>query len=89
MLAMLRGAVSHEDSADRLRTLVLRVILRPLVNGIGADQPDRRAGLVASQVVGLAMTRYVLRFEPIASASADELAPVLGTSLQPYLTDPL
>ena len=89
MLAMLRGAVSHEDSAERLRILLLRVILRPLVNGVGADQPDRRAGLVASQLVGLAMTRYVLRFEPIASASADELAPVLGTTLQRYLTDPL
>lgn len=89
MLAMLRGAVSHEDSAERLRNLLLRVILRPLVNGIGADQPDRRAGLVASQLVGLAMTRYVLRFEPIVSASADELAPVLGTTLQRYLTDPL
>lgn len=89
MLAMLRGAVSHEDSADRLRTLLLRVILRPLVDGTGADQPERRAALVASQVVGLAMTRYVLRLEPIASASADELAPVLGTTLQRYLTHPL
>ena len=89
MLAMLRGAVSHEDSADRLRALLLRVILRPLLDGIGADQPGRRTALVASQVVGLAMTRYVLRFEPIASASADELAPVLGTTLQHYLTGPL
>ncbi|UZJ26038.1 TetR family transcriptional regulator [Rhodococcus antarcticus] len=89
MLAMLRGAVSHEDSADRLRTLLLRVILRPLVEGIGADQPERRAALVASQVVGLAMTRYVLRFEPITSAAADELAPILGATLQHYLTDQL
>lgn len=89
MLAMLRGAVSHPDSADRLRTLLLRVILRPLVAGTAADQPDRRAALVASQLVGLAMTRYVLRVEPIASASADELVPVLGATLQRYLTGPL
>jgi hypothetical protein len=86
MLAMLRGAVSHEDSAAKLRDLVLRTILMPLVHGIGADQPDRRAALLASQVLGLAMTRYVLRLEPIASAGADELAPVMGKTLQRYLT---
>ncbi len=56
MLAMLRGAVSHEDSADRPRNLLLRVILRPLVNGIGAGQPVRRASLVTSQVALLTDT---------------------------------
>lgn len=89
MLAMLRSAVSHEDSADKLRELLLRVILRPIAHGAGADDPDRRAALLASQVVGLAMTRYVLRMEPIASATPDELAPVMGKTLQRYLTGPL
>jgi AcrR family transcriptional regulator len=89
MLAMLRSAVAHDDSAAKLRELLLRVILRPIAHGAGADDPDRRAALLASQVVGLAMTRYVLRFEPIASATPDELAPVLGKTLQRYLTGPL
>ena len=89
MLAMLRGAVSHPDSADRLRQLLLRVILRPLAVGAGGDRPDLRAALVASQVVGLALTRYVLQFEPVASASAQDLAPVYGPTLQRYLTGEL
>jgi AcrR family transcriptional regulator len=89
MLAMLRGAVSHEDSAAKLRDLVLRTILTPIVRGIGTDEPDRRAALLASQILGLAMTRYVLRFEPIASAHPDELAPVMGKTLQRYLTGAL
>jgi AcrR family transcriptional regulator len=89
MLAMLRSAVSHEDSATKLRDLLLRLILRPIAQGAGGDDPDRRAALLASQVVGLAMTRYVLRLEPIATASPDELAPVMGKTLQRYLTGPL
>jgi AcrR family transcriptional regulator len=89
MLAMLRGAVSHEDSATKLRDLVLRTILTPIVRGVGTDEPDRRAALLASQILGLAMTRYVLRFEPIASAHPDELAPVMGKTLQRYLTGAL
>jgi AcrR family transcriptional regulator len=86
MLAMLRSAVSHEDSAAKLRELLLRSLLRPLAQGAGGNDPDRRAALLASQVVGLAMTRYVLKLEPIASATPDELAPVLGRTLQRYLT---
>jgi hypothetical protein len=35
------------------------------------------------------MTRYVLKLEPIASASPDQLAPVMGKTLQRYLTGPL
>ena len=89
MLAMLRSAVSHEDSAEQLRALLLRVLLRPLALGAGGDDSDLRAALLASQVVGLAVTRYVLRLEPVASADADTLAAALGPTLQRYLTGPL
>ncbi len=89
MLAMLRSAVSHEDSAERLRGLLTRVLLHPLAHGAGAGDPELRAGLLASQVVGLAVTRYVLKLEPLASMTADELAPVLGPTLQRYLTGTL
>ncbi len=89
MLAMLRSAVSHEDSAAMLRELLLRVILRPVAHGAGGDRPDLRASLLASQIVGLALTRYVLKLEPVASASADDLAPLYGPTLQRYLTGTL
>jgi AcrR family transcriptional regulator len=86
MLAMLRSAVSHEDSAERLRALLTRVLLRPLAEGAGGSNTDLRASLLASQVAGLALARYVLKIEPLASATADELAPLLGPTLQRYLT---
>ncbi|MCW2621554.1 MAG: transcriptional regulator, TetR family [Frankiales bacterium] len=90
MLAMLRGAVSHEDSAAKLRELLLRVILLPLATGTGAgSDAERRAALLASQIVGLALVRYVLRVEPVASASADALGPLIGPTLQRYLVEPL
>ena len=89
MLAMLRSAVSHEDSAAMLRELLLRVILRPVAQGAGGDRPDLRASLLASQVVGLALTRYVLKLGPVVAASADDLAPLLGPTLQRYLTGAL
>ncbi len=89
MLAMLRSAVSHAEAAAMLRELLLRVILLPVARGAGGDNPERRAGLLASQVAGLAVTRYVLAIEPLASATADELAPLIGPTLQRYLTGEL
>lgn len=85
MLTLLRSAVSHEDSARRLRDLLTRVLLLPLAQGAGAVDPERAAALLASQVSGLALTRYVLKIEPVASMSADELAPLVGPTLQRYL----
>lgn len=88
MLAMLRSAVAHEESAMMLRELLLKAMLRPLAAGAGVDV-DRRAGLVASQIVGLAVVRYVLRLEPVASAPPAELAAVIGVTVQRYLRGPL
>ena len=47
---------------------------------------EYRAGMVASQVIGLAVTRYVLALGPVASASPQDLAATIGPTLQRYLT---
>ena len=53
--------------------------------GDGADA-EYRAGMVASQVLGLAVARFVLALGPVASASQDDLAATIGPTLQRYLT---
>jgi hypothetical protein len=45
-----------------------------------------RASLVASQIMGLVMARYVLRLEPLASASPESLVAAIGPTVQRYLT---
>lgn len=89
MLAMLRSAVSHEDSAAQLSALLTEALFYPLARGAGCGDPGLRASLLASQAVGMAFARYVLKLEPFASASVEVLAPALGPTLQRYLTGPL
>jgi len=48
-----------------------------------------RATLVGAQLLGVAMGRYVLRIEPLASANHDTLASALAPTLQRYLTGEL
>ncbi|HEX9541033.1 MAG TPA: TetR family transcriptional regulator [Streptosporangiaceae bacterium] len=52
----------------------------------GFAEANFRAALVASQVLGLALTRYVLGLEPLAAASQDDLAAAIGPTLERYLT---
>lgn len=89
MLALLRSAVTDEQAADSLRAFLTRVLVAPLAHAAGDDQPELRANLVVSQMVGVAMARYVVRLEPLASAGPDDLAPVLGSTVDRYLTAPL
>ena len=53
------------------------------------DEAAYRAGAVATQMLGLAMSRYVIKLEPIASASPAELAATIGPTLDRYLTGPI
>jgi AcrR family transcriptional regulator len=88
MLALIRSVVASERAAVALREFVSREVLARLAAAIQLDRPQLRAGLAASQLVGMAMLRYVVKVEPFASAGEDEIAAWLGPALQRYLTDP-
>ena len=87
-LALIRSAVGNEWTARLLREFLTARVLRRVVATLDVPEAEReaRGALVASQLVGLVMTRYVLRLEPIASASADSLVAAYAPTLQRYLT---
>ena len=88
LLALVRGV--FEPGGQRLlRDGVLRVVFGPVGVGLALDEPDRRMALVASQMVGLVMLRYLLQAEPIASAPVDQLVATYAPVIQRYLSDPL
>jgi AcrR family transcriptional regulator len=87
--AMLRSALTSERAADTLREFIAEAILRPVASvadGGDAERTPFRASLVAAQMLGLALSRYVLRFGPVAAASADDLAAAVGPVIDRYLT---
>ena len=88
MLALIRSVVSSERAAAMMRAFVTREVLARVARALELDQPHLRASLVGSQLVGLAMLRYVVKVEPLASASVARVAAWIGPTLQRYLTDP-
>ena len=82
MLALIRSVVSSERAAAMLRDFVTREVLARLARALELDQPHLRASLVGSQLVGLAMLRYVVKVEPLASAPVARVATWIGPTLQ-------
>jgi AcrR family transcriptional regulator len=72
-----------------LREGFLPVVLVPVGEGLGIDRPELRMPLVASQVIGLILVRYVLRVEPLASMDAETVVATLAPTIQRYLTGSL
>jgi AcrR family transcriptional regulator len=86
---MLRSALTSEHAAATLREFITEAILRPVASAADdgvAERTPFRASLVATQMLGLAVSRYVLRFEPVAAATPDELAAAIGPTIDRYLT---
>ena len=57
-------------------------------SAIGGDRPDERAVLVGAHVVGIALARYVVLVEPLASMSAGRGRRPLAPTFQQYLAPP-
>ncbi|MEV0272933.1 TetR family transcriptional regulator [Hamadaea sp. NPDC050747] len=89
--ALIRSGMSNELGARMLREFLVTQILRRVIKQLGLDPAEAptRAALVATQLAGLAMMRYIIKLEPIASASVEELVAMIGPTIQRYITGPL
>src|SRR3954452_15086346 len=73
IVAILHVATGDPAGAALMREYLVEHMLRPLIAALGTDQPELRAGLIAAQILGLGVTRYVLAYEPLASAPPDSV----------------
>ncbi|MER7761302.1 TetR family transcriptional regulator [Streptomyces sp. NPDC097619] len=87
LLAVIRSAVSHEAAAKVLRGLVLRRLLAKVAEELDVPDPTFRAELAASHMIGIALLRYVIQVEPLASADPEEIVAMVAPTLQRYLTE--
>ncbi|MGW3492343.1 TetR/AcrR family transcriptional regulator [Streptomyces sp. NPDC001020] len=89
LTAMLRVGVTNPVGAERLQG-IFRDQLLPVARHVCPDpeQAPARAGLIASQVLGMALTRYVLKFPPAVDLAREEVVAWLAPTVRRYLTAP-
>ncbi|HXZ65650.1 MAG TPA: TetR family transcriptional regulator [Streptosporangiaceae bacterium] len=91
-VGILRSALTSEQAATMLREFITEAILRPVAAVASDTDPERtpfRSSLVGSQMLGLALTRYIVQLGPLAVAGPDELAAAIGPTIDRYLTGDL
>ena len=90
LIVVFRSAITNEAAAERLRT-VFGAQVAKAVASIVDDRAEAatRAGLVSTQMLGLALCRYILRLAPVVALDLDTLLATVSDTVQRYLTGPL
>lgn len=88
-VAMIRSAAAQESAATMVREFVTREMLGRIADSLEMPQAALRASLVGSQLIGIAMARFVVRIQPLADVDEDTLVACYAPTLQRYLTGPL
>ena len=83
--ALMRSLTSHEQATHALRDFLVKHVVERVLREAGRDQPEFRATLVASQLVGMGMVRYVAQFEPLASTDIETMVAAVAPTLQRYV----
>jgi AcrR family transcriptional regulator len=83
--ALLRTAATSEVVAGQLQALLSQQITEPIA-ALGDEQAAERGTLIAAQLLGMALCRYILRLNPLASLPADEVVAAVAPSVQRYLS---
>ncbi|HEU5474546.1 MAG TPA: TetR family transcriptional regulator [Actinophytocola sp.] len=87
--ALVRSVSSHEQAAHLLNDFFVKQVFTRIAGAVAPDTPQFRGSLVGSQIVGIGMARYVVKFEPIASADIETIVRAAAPNVQRYLTGDL
>ena len=88
LVALVRALLTNDDVTVLMREFVTREIVGRVTERTKVSEAPLRGALAASQIIGLATTRYVVRLPAMVAANHDDLARWLGPVLQRYLVDP-
>jgi AcrR family transcriptional regulator len=88
LLAVVRSAVNNEVAAAVFRRLVATQLLRRVAVQLDLPDAELRAELAAAQLVGVAILRYVIKLEPLASVDVERIIERVAPVVQGHLTNP-
>jgi AcrR family transcriptional regulator len=89
LISLLRAAASSDDAANAIRTIFGGQVVPMLARVVPPSEVFQRSGLVATQIMGLAVTRYILKVPPVVAMDREQLVRLLGPTMQRYVTGKL
>jgi AcrR family transcriptional regulator len=89
MIALIRSAAAHPDAARMFREFYTRSVLERVAAELDVSRPQLRAALCASQIIGLAVARFIIGLRPLVEADDETMVAAFAPALQHYLTGDL
>jgi broad specificity phosphatase PhoE len=85
MPALLRLSVTHPEGREKAIAIFSRQVRPLLLRVIRSHDANATTALVATQLVGLAFLRYVLRLPAVVDLNEEYLVKRVGSTIQSYL----
>ncbi|TDU90597.1 TetR family transcriptional regulator [Kribbella voronezhensis] len=86
MKAVLRSVVTSDEVARMMREGITKMIMVPVAAVLDVPDARLRVSLVATQLLGLALTRYLVDLDPVATTPVPDLIDRIAPVIQHYLT---
>ncbi|MCP1198991.1 TetR family transcriptional regulator [Notoacmeibacter sp. MSK16QG-6] len=80
---LLRSSAHNEEARTKIREIFAQQVI-PLISRIDPLDAERRAGMIVSQLFGLALCRYILELSPISAMPRDDIVQIFGPTIQHY-----
>jgi AcrR family transcriptional regulator len=85
MIALMRTAATSETVAGQIQDVFGQLVTKPIAD-LGDEHAAERATFIVAQLLGVALCRYILHLEPLASLPSDDVVATVAPSVQRYLT---
>ena len=85
----MRASASSEEIAAKTRGVFAGQVMPTLAQVADHGELATRAGLISSQLLGLALCRYVLKVPPVVAMTPGQIVKGVGPTLQRYIAGKL
>lgn len=85
LLSLVRSGAAAGHALQGLQDYLETGLIDRIVARLGVPDARMRSALITSYLVGLALTRYGLRLEPLASADKEDVVKMVGPVIQDLL----
>jgi AcrR family transcriptional regulator len=86
LVVLLRSSTTNAEAAERMRDIFMTLLTPVVAKRVPPEEAAERAGLLATQMLGLAMCRYVLQLPPVVAMSRAQLVAGIGPTVESYLS---
>jgi AcrR family transcriptional regulator len=85
LIALFQAGASTAKAAKGMQQFLEQSVVDRLVRYIGVPDARLRVNLIMSYLLGVATSRYILRLEPLASMSEDDVVKLVAPTVQDWL----